>query len=120
VARRILLLLLFALVFASTSSAQEPVAAGPVQPPPFKLPTVVSWLLNSAGPCPNCDAVQTWVGRKPTPLFSPLPAGKHGDARAGHLVSPAPATAPNPLDQVAWEQWRVLLPAGLRTKPPSS
>jgi hypothetical protein len=80
----------------------------------FEVPGPLGWLLNVGGPCPDCDAAQTWVGRKPTPLPSPATAGRSA------VVYLAPSAAPNPLDAVAWDQLRMLLPAGLRTKQPSS
>lgn len=110
-------LLLRAALLVCVLSASAPLAAEPQGGSSgVKLPTVVKWMLQGSQPCPNCDAVQTWVGRKPTPLPSPLPPGGKQDARTTERADPTSAAAPNPLDQVTWEQWRVLLPAGLRGK----
>jgi hypothetical protein len=110
----LLLLLLVSVPGVSIAAAQGGTATERPRPLAVKLPTVVNWLLNSAGPCPNCDAAQTWVGRKPTPLFSPLPARRASTPYPGSSVAPEPAAPPNPLDQLAWERVHVLLPAGLR------
>jgi hypothetical protein len=86
-----------------------------VKPLPFTLnKTVTSLLLNWSGPCPNCDASQTWAGRKDTVVPSPRPARHAGPLPEGEMVYLAPPAGPNPLDDMAWEQWRMLLPAGLR------
>lgn len=94
-------------------------SAGPA-PGTFKLPKVVGWMLNAGGPCPDCDAAQTWVGRKETPLPSPLPPRRRLDPAAGAPripgpgAQPEPAARPNPLDEMDWSKVRQLLPAGLK------
>ncbi len=92
----------------------EIVAVERPRPSVFEVPKVVSWVLNTTGPCPNCDANQTWAGRKETPLPSPLPARHAQEGTAGGVLYLAPTAAPNPLDQMTWEQVRLLIPAGLR------
>jgi hypothetical protein len=109
--RRVGVILLLVFLGPASTTRSEPAPVGG-----FKLPKVVTWMLNTAGPCPNCDAAQTWVGRKPTPLPSPIPARRASTPAPGTPVTSEPAVTPNPLDHVTWEQWRVLLPAGLRTK----
>jgi hypothetical protein len=85
------------------------------KPLPFrKMNRTLGALLTRALPCPNCDAVQTWVGRKDTVLPSPLPARRTDDSPTGDVIYLAPAAAVNPLDDVAWGQVQRLLPAGLR------
>jgi hypothetical protein len=88
------------------------VASAADQPrPTVKLPTALIWMLNAGGRCPDCDAAQTWVGRKETPLPSPLPANRTNEAGARTVPT---AAEPNPLDAVSWEQIRLLLPEGFR------
>jgi hypothetical protein len=79
-----------------------------------KMNRTLGALLTRSLPCPNCDAVQTWVGRKDTVLPSPLPARQSDDSPTGDVIYLAPAAAENPLDEVAWGQLRLLLPAGFR------
>jgi hypothetical protein len=82
----------------------------------FKLPTPVDWLLHYAGPCPNCDTAQTaFTGQ--TPLPSPLPRKADVDPLFGEVLYRAPLPAvTNALDDVTWEQLRLLLPLSLRGK----
>jgi hypothetical protein len=82
----------------------------------FKLPTPVDWLLHYAGPCPNCDTTQTAFSGQ-TPLPSPLPGKADTDPYLGEVLYRAPApVAANPLDDLTWEQLRLVLPASLRGK----
>jgi hypothetical protein len=85
------------------------------RPLAFEPPKALGWLLNVGGPCPNCDATQTWVGHKPTSLPSPLPAGR-SDRQGGDLIYLAPVAGRNALDDVTWVQVKWLLPAGLRAR----
>jgi hypothetical protein len=81
-----------------------------------KMNRTLGALLTRSLPCPNCDAAQTWVGRKDTVLPSPLPARPTDDSATGDVIYLAPAAAVNPLDELAWERVRVLLPAGLKAR----
>jgi len=90
--------------------------AEPARPAALKLPKVVSWMLNTGGPCPNCDAAQTWVGRKPTPLPSPLPPQRKLGPVPTAPITPEPSPSLNPLDEMTWSELRLLLPPGLRAK----
>ena len=102
--------LVLCLLWAASALAAEPTVASPR----IKLPTVVKWMLQASEPCPNCDASQTWVGRKPTPLPSPLPAkDRHHSAES---MRRQPSTPANPLDEMPWSQVQTLLPVGLRGK----
>ncbi len=82
----------------------------------FALRTPVDWLLHYAGPCPNCDTTQTaFTGQ--TPLPSPLPRKAELDPRLGEVLYRAPVpAATKALDDVTWEQLRLLLPLSLRGK----
>jgi hypothetical protein len=82
----------------------------------FALRTPVDWLLHYAGPCPNCDTAQTALTGQ-TPLPSPLPRKADSDPRLGEVLYRAPVPAvTNALDDVTWEQFRLLLPLSLRGK----
>jgi hypothetical protein len=82
----------------------------------FVLRTPVDWLLHYAGPCPNCDTAQTALTGQ-TPLPSPLPRKADSDPRLGEVLYRAPVpAATNALDDVTWEQLRLLLPLSLRGK----
>jgi len=82
----------------------------------FKLRAPVEWLLHYAGPCPNCDTTQTALTGQ-TPLPSPLPGKPPTDPYLGEVLYRAPApVAANPLDDLTWEQLRLVLPASLRGK----
>jgi hypothetical protein len=82
----------------------------------FNPPAPLSWMLHYAGPCPNCDTAQTALAGE-TPLPSPLPRKAETDPLGGEVLYRAPASvATKPLDDVTWEQLRLILPASLRGK----
>ena len=86
----------------------------------FKLPAPLNWMLQYAGPCPNCDVTQTALAGE-TPLPSPLPRKADTDPRVGEVLYRAPVSAiTKPLDDVTWERLRLLLPASLRGKQPAA
>ncbi len=86
----------------------------------FKPPAALGWLLHYAGPCPNCDVAQTAFSGK-TPLPSPLPGKADTDPLVGEVLYRAPLpAATKPLDDVTWEQLRLLLPASLRGQEPAA
>jgi hypothetical protein len=84
------------------------------KPMVFALRTPVDWLLHYAGPCPNCDTAQTALTGS-TPLPSPLPRKAEIDPLLGEVLYRAPAaSAAKALDDLTWEQLRLILPASLR------
>jgi hypothetical protein len=79
-------------------------------------PAPLSWMLHYAGPCPNCDSAQTAVTGE-TVLPSPLPRKAETDPLLGEVLYRAPAASvPQALDDLTWEQLRLVLPASLRGK----
>jgi hypothetical protein len=80
----------------------------------FVLRTPVDWMLHYSGPCPNCDTAQTALTGR-TPLPSPLPRKAEIDPLLGEVLYRAPAAAAaKALDDLTWEQLRLILPASLR------
>ena len=82
----------------------------------FTLRTPVDWMLHYAGPCPNCDTAQTILNGQ-TPLPSPLLRKAGADPLVGEVLYRAPVPlGTRLLDDVTWEQLRLLLPVSLRGK----
>jgi hypothetical protein len=74
------------------------------RPTPHRFdPGAVGWLLNTSGPCPNCDAAQTLFGS--TVLPSPMPAAERPTTGEVLYVSPT-AESPALPDVLTWSQLR--------------